>query len=148
MTPALHHPSLPMRGHRAAAALLTVNAIVLGLLSLFGLTVDLASCFRGIGPFGEIFLHSPLAIGVVEAHGLAFLLAAAALLLGARSGEPRWHLVFASVHLLLGSANIAFFAVFELAGHPLGGVAVTVLHFAFVALQSAAAAVRWRPAQN
>ena len=77
-------------------------------------------------------------IGVVEAHGLAVLTGLAACIVGARA--PRyWHWHLALTHLLLGGANIAFFEVFETVGARGGGMAVTAIHFAFVALQAGAA---------
>lgn len=123
---------------RGLLILLKVDGIFLIVSGAFGLIADLASHIAGAGPFGNVFLANPLVIGVVEAHGLAVLTGFAACIVGARAARY-WHWHLALTHLLLGGANIAFFEVFENVGARGAGMAVTAVHFAFVALQAGAA---------
>lgn len=87
---------------------LLLNGLFLtGMGSAFAL-FDLWGYYLGGGPLGPIMHNLLYTIGFFEAHALACLLGL--LLLRARRVDPApvWHLVAATIHLLLGSANLRF----------------------------------------
>lgn len=120
--------------------LISLDAIFLTVMSIFGLSADLLSYTSGTGPFRDLFLANPLAIGVVEAHGLALIAAGGALI--SRASGRTAHANFAAIHLLLGTANIAFFYVFINVEAGTMGVVITTIHLAFAIVQ---ATVSMRP---
>lgn len=130
MTP----PALQPRG---AILLLRIDGWFLILSGCFGLAADLASYFGGAGPFGPVFHGDPTVIGVVEAHGLAVLTGIAVCVTRAGMTRRYWHWHLAATHMLLGGANVAFFAVFEQVGARAGGIFITAIHFCLVAVQIA-----------
>ncbi len=86
---------------------------------------------------GRIVAAAPHAgIGFVEAHGLAVILG---VLLWRVAPERNWHLAAAAIHVLLGTANLAFWSFFVAADMLAMGYVTTSLHWLFVALQLAAA---------
>ncbi|MEZ4681521.1 MAG: hypothetical protein R2932_45645 [Caldilineaceae bacterium] len=69
---------------------------------------DLWGYYLGGGPLGPILHNLLYTIGFFEAHALACMLGL--LLLRAQRVDPApvWHLVAATIHLLLGGANLLF----------------------------------------
>jgi len=113
------------------------DAGFLALASTGGLTADLLGAFGSTGPFAAALAPAPyLAIGLVEAHALALIFAV--LMLRAQPSRAK-HLVAASIHALLGTANLLFWQIFVVTGLVAVGYLVTVVHFLFVLLQLAAA---------
>jgi hypothetical protein len=96
---------------------------------------DLLSYFWGRGPLGTMFYQIGYTIGIVEAHGLAFILGL--LLLRAARWEPiaLWHLVGAGIHLLLGTNNLLFWAFVVTMDIVAAEIVVTSLHGLLVAVQ-------------
>jgi len=129
----------PARRASGAILLLRLDGLFLIVSGCFGLAADLASYVAGAGPFGPVFHGDPTVIGVVEAHGLAVLTGIAACAGPAARSPLYWHCHLAATHLLLGGANLAFFAVFEQVGARAGGIAVTAVHFGLAVLQIALA---------
>lgn len=74
--------------------------------------------------------------GFIEAHGLALIFG---VLLSRATPSLAWHLGAASVHLLLGGANLAFWRFFIEADMLAVGVGTTTAHALFAALQLVAA---------
>ena len=114
---------------------LLLNGLFLaGMGSAFAL-FDLWGYYLGGGPLGPIMHNLLYTIGFFEAHALAGLLGL--LLLRARRVDPApvWHLVAATIHLLLGSANLLFWplAVQWQAERP--EMVVTTIHGLFVIAQ-------------
>lgn len=109
--------------------LLRLDGLFLVVMGAAGVAMDLWSYGDGAGPFAGTFLRDPLVIGVIEAHGLAALIGVMALA-QAKQSDDAIHLLLAAAHILLGSANIAFFAVFDALGGAPQGVIVTTIHFA------------------
>ena len=107
---------------------------------------EFAAYYRGAGPYGDLFKGSPYVIGWVEAHGFAFLIGV--LLLAVARKDPRrfWHAFAGAVHVLLGGANIVFWASFSAFGMVPMGVVATVAHVVFVVLHAAALVRRGQPA--
>jgi hypothetical protein len=130
------------------AGLLWLDGLFLTVTGAAGVAMDLASHFAGLGPFDKVFFQNPLVIGVVEAHGQAMLLGIF-VLATRKIGAVAHHLLLSGVHLLFGTANIAFFEVFENVGGESQGIAVTIAHFAFVIANLAAVAgIRLRAAKG
>jgi hypothetical protein len=118
--------------HSIRTLILRADALPLALFGLFGISMDLLGYFAGIGAWKEVFFHNPLTIGVVEAHGLAMIMALLLLRHAAVKETTLWHGTALAVHLLLGVSNLIFWQVFiRVDAVPLGMVA-TVYHFVFV----------------
>jgi hypothetical protein len=93
---------------RARRLLLTADGVFLAFVSGFQVLFEIAAYYRGAGPYGELFDHSPYIIGWVEAHGLALLIGVLLLAVARRDLRRFWHVFAAAVHVLLGGANIVF----------------------------------------
>ena len=120
-------------------AILRANAIWLIVASTGGLFADLAGAFFGKGPQGPILSSMPdVAIGFVEAHGLAFIIG---VLLWFARPRRAWHLTGAAVHFLLGASNLVFWQLFITANMLPAGYVATTLHAAFFLIHLIAAAV-------
>ena len=123
--------------------LIVADGLFLAAMAIFGLTQDILSYGWGAGKFGVFLLSDPKAIGFVEAHGLAGMIAVAALVC-ARHNPKFWHALLACVHALLGSSNVLFFDGFVATGETRFAIVVTAAHFAFSALH-VWRLVRWGP---
>ena len=115
---------------------LRVDAVFLAVAGVFGLVSDLQSYVSGTGPFGQTFFQNPTVIGVVEAHGLAILTAGTLWFLATRYTSPFGHWVAAMAHAVMGVSNIVWFDVFRQVQAETQGVAVTVVHFAFIGVNT------------
>ncbi len=73
-------------------------------------------------------------IGVVEAHSLAVLVAVSVWCLAHTQRFGHWVALVA--HLIMGTSNIIWFDVFRNVNAEAQGVAVTVVHFVFVILNT------------
>ena len=123
--------------------LLRIDAAFLLLASSGGMLGDILGTFFGSGPEAAILRDAPGAgIGLLEAHGLAFILA---VLLWRADPIRSWHFAAAAIHLLLGTANLAFWQFFTAADMLAVGYITTALHWTFVTLQLTAAAQVARP---
>jgi hypothetical protein len=117
--------------------LLWLDGVFLTVTGAAGVAMDLASHIAGQGPFAKVLFQNPLVIGVIEAHGQATLLGIF-ILATPKIGAASHHLLLSGLHLLFGTANIAFFEVFQNVGGETQGIAVTIVHFAFVIANMAA----------
>ena len=115
---------------------LRVDAAFLSVAGLFGLVSDLQSYASGGGPFGQTFYQNPTVIGVVEAHSLAVLTAAILWFLSTHHTGRFGHWVAVVAHVVMGGSNIVWFEVFTRVQAETQGIAVTVVHFAFVAVNA------------
>ena len=118
--------------------LLRANALYLGIAAIAGfLGLELRGLVFGTGPAGMVLADAPhAAVGFVEAHGLALIIA----VLLWRAQPVRYaHLTAAAVQLLLGISNIVFWQIFVATGTIPMGIVVTTAHLVFAALQLAAA---------
>lgn len=118
--------------------ILRANALYLGIASIAGfLMLELRGLVFGTGPAGMVLADAPYAaVGFVEAHGLALIIA----VLLWRAQPVRYaHLTAAAVQLLLGVSNLVFWQIFVATGTIPMGVVVTAAHLIFAALQLAAA---------
>ena len=126
--------------------LIVADGLFLAAMAMFGLTQDILSYVWGAGKFEAFLLNDPKAIGFVEAHGLAGMIAVAALV-SAQHKPKFWHPLLGCVHALLGSSNILFFDGFVATGETRFAIVVTAGHFAFSALH-VWWILRWRPMDN
>ena len=118
--------------------ILRANALYLGIAAIAGfLLLDLRGIVFGSGPAGMVLAAAPhAAVGFVEAHGLALIIA----VLLWRAQPVRYaHLTAAAVQLLLGISNLVFWQIFVATGTIPMGIVVTTAHLVFAALQLAAA---------
>ena len=116
--------------------LLRANAIYLMLAAAGAFTVDILGSFFAIGPQKELLAAAPsLGIGVIEAHGLAFILG---VLLWRAAPLRAWHLTAVAIHVLLGTANLVFWPLFSAADILVVGYVTTALHWFFAATSPAA----------
>ena len=118
--------------------ILRANALYLGIAAMTALLLlDLRGVAFGTGPAGPLLAGNPhAAIGFVEAHGLAFILA---VLLWHAQPVRYAHLTGAAVMALLGVCNIVFWPLFTFTGMTAAGLFLTAGHLGFAALQIAAA---------
>ena len=113
---------------------LRANALFLGIAAVAALLLmDLPGILYGRGPAGQILGSAPFAgIGMVEAHGLAVILA---LLFWGAASARAWHAAALAVELALGTANLVFWQLFVATDSLPMGYVTTTLHWTFVALQ-------------
>jgi hypothetical protein len=118
--------------------ILRSNALYLGIASIAAfLLLDLRGIVFGSGPAGQVLAAVPhAAIGFVEAHGLAFILA---VLLWHAQPVRYAHLTAAAVMALLGVSNIVFWPLFTATGMTAPGAILTTAHLAFATAQLLAA---------
>ena len=82
--------------------ILRANALFLLIASAGGFIADIVAVNTLAGPMGRVIADAPhSAIGLIEAHGLAFILG---VLLWRAEPSRAWHLTAAAIHLLLGTA--------------------------------------------
>lgn len=124
--------------HSMRILILRADAIPLVLFGLSGITLDLLGYFAGIGVWSDIFFNNPLAIGAVEAHGLAIIIAVLLLRYATIEDTRVWHVTAVAVHLLLGICNLVFWQVFINAGIVPIGIVATTYHFVFIAANGVA----------
>ena len=115
---------------------MTRLAVFLTVAGVFGLVSDLQSYASGTGPFGQTFYQNPTVIGVVEAHGLAVLTAGTLWFLATHHTGRFGHWVAVVAHSVMGGSNIVWFEVFTRVQAEFQGIAVTVVHSAFVAVHA------------
>ncbi|MCB0063755.1 MAG: hypothetical protein KDE19_16645 [Caldilineaceae bacterium] len=118
--------------HTTRTLILRADAILLAFFGLFGIVMDLLGYFAGMGAWGTLFWQNPLAVGVVEAHGLALIVALLLLRHATVRETMGWHLTAVSTHLLLGICNLLFWQVFITVNLLPLGVVATLYHFIFV----------------
>lgn len=130
-----------VRAEHFGKTLLLVNGIVLGTIALLQVLFDLAGYFLDLGPNAAALFQNADAIGYLEAHGLALLIAIILVVHHRRDGAT-WNWIAAATHLLLGVANVLFWPAFASYGIETLGVVATALHAGFFALQVIAAFAR------
>ena len=117
---------------RANAAYLGIAAVV----SFF--TLDLRAVLFNQGPERILLGDSTLAaIGFIEAHGLALILA---IVFWSVAPARFWHAIAAATSSLLGICNLTFWEGFVISDSVAMGVVATSLHLAFGATQIVLAA--------
>lgn len=109
--------------------LVTFNAAFLVVASLGGFVTDVRGSFFKTGPEAVLLNQAPGAvIGMMEAHGLAFIVAVTILAVGY---GRRWHLMLLAIHLLLGTCNLMFWQFFIASDMLAVGYVTTIAHWLF-----------------
>jgi hypothetical protein len=118
--------------------ILRANALYLGVASIAAFfLLDLRGIVFDAGPVAQVLAGAPYAaIGFVEAHGLAFILA---VLLWNAQPVRYAHFTAAAVMTLLGVSNLVFWPLFSATGMTAAGVLLTSAHLAFAVAQLLAA---------
>jgi hypothetical protein len=124
--------------------ILRFHAAYLGVSAIAGLLfMDMAAVLFDKGPEAVVIGSAPLsAIGFIEAHGLALILA---VLFWRAPVERAWHVTGAAAAGLLGVCNLSFWEIFTAADAVVVGYVTTGLHLTVAALQLGAAAAAWAP---
>lgn len=117
--------------------LLLIDGLILGSIATLQVILDLVAYLFGLGPTGQALQDNLDAIGYVEAHGLAAILALLFILHRTDSWRG-WHAVAAGTHALLGICNLIFWPIFVTWGLVPAGVAATFAHSVFFVLQTRA----------
>ncbi len=146
-SPQVHQAQRWLGARRWYMAILRADGAFLLAAGLAALVADLAGYFFRAGPFAAL-AGQPLAVGAVEAHGLAALLGL--LLIRATPDDHwRWHVVGLAVHLFLGVCNLLFWKVYVLMDATTAGVMSTIAHAMLFSGQLACLALaRWgQPAE-
>ena len=125
----------------ACSLLLTVNGAALALTGLVQSTFDLSGYFLNKGPLGPSLYGNPDTLAFVEAHGLAVIIGLL-LIVHRNAASVLWHRIAAATHVLLGTANLMFWAAFEQYDLVPMGIVATAMHMFFAATQTTAAALR------
>jgi len=74
-------------------------------------------------------LHgSDLAVGMQEAHGLAFLFGLTLFIYAVPDMRPSWHLLCAGIHILLGGSNLVYWHAAVEYGIVGSEIVVTAIH--------------------
>ncbi|HXD11129.1 MAG TPA: hypothetical protein VN653_13775 [Anaerolineales bacterium] len=112
--------------------LFRLNAGFLILIGGVFTVLDYVGFKTGAGPLGNLLKGNFLAVGALEAHGLALIIGILLLAYAARSVDVSWHLVGVGVHVLLGGSNLIFWAYFQQLGIVNQEIVVTVIHLLLV----------------
>lgn len=129
--------------------LFQINASFLVLMGGVVSILDYLGYRTGAGPLGRMLHHNDLAVGMQEAHGLAFLFGLVLFIFAVSDARPSWHLVCVGIHILLGGSNLIYWNGAIEYGIVGLEIVVTIIHGLFVALHLAIFAfVRNMPTAN
>jgi hypothetical protein len=132
------------RTQLARSLVLRAHAVFIGAAGLAGMVFDFRGAFLGLGPQGRVLAQAPhAAIGFVEAHGLAFILA---VILWRAQPSRSLNGVGLATGLLLGGSNLIFWQLFVATGALATGYLTTSLHILFAVLHVVLAAAPARDA--
>lgn len=115
---------------------LRVHGIVLLCMGILMTVQTLLGCFKGIGVLS--FIHGDLlrSVGLFEAYLLAGFCGAVFMLLSGKYYSKEWHLLAATVHLILGVTNLIFWRAYSLAGIVVIGYISTTAHISLLLIES------------
>jgi hypothetical protein len=108
-----------------------------GFLMLMGgvfTVLDYIGYRTGQGPLGGMLHGNTLAVGMQEAHGLAFLFGLTLFIFAVSNASQSWHWICAGIHLLLGGSNLMYWSGVVEYGIAGPEVLVTTLHGLFALL--------------
>ena len=114
--------------------LFRINAGFLVLMGGVFLILDYLGYRTGAGPLGRMLHGNYLAVGMQEAHGLAFLFGLVLFLYAVPDTRPSWHLICVGIHILLGGSNIIYWSGAVEYGIVGPEIVVTAIHILIVAL--------------
>jgi hypothetical protein len=114
--------------------LFQVNAGFLMLMGGVFAVLDYVGYRTGEGPLGEMLHGNTLAVGMQEAHGLAFLFGLTLFFFAILDARRSWHWICAGIHILLGGSNLLYWSGIVEYGVAGPEVVVTSIHGLFVLL--------------
>jgi len=117
--------------------LLQINAGFLVLMGGVVAILDYVGYRTGQGPLGRMLHGSDLAVGMQEAHGLAFLLGLILFIYAVPDMRPSWHIICVCVHILLGGSNLMYWGGAVKYGIVGPEIVVTAIHGLLVILHIA-----------
>ena len=117
--------------------LFQINAGFLMLMGGVFSILDYIGYRTGAGPLGRMLHGNDLAVGMQEAHGLAFILGLVLFIYAVSDARPSWHLICAGIHILLGGSNLVYWNGAVEYGIVGPEIVVTIVHGLFVALHLA-----------
>jgi hypothetical protein len=112
--------------------LFRLNAGFLVLMGGVFSMMDYIGFRSGNGPFGDILKDNVLAVGALEAHGLAFIFGLVLFIYALQTTDASWHFVGAGVHILLGGSNLLFWNHFQELGIVNQEIVITAIHGLFI----------------
>jgi hypothetical protein len=125
---------------RARRTVVLADGLFLALVGAAQILLELLAHFAGAGAYADIFADSPYTLGWFEAHGLAVLVGLLFLTTATRDLRRFWHAFGLAVHLLLGGANLLFWASFTAFDAVPMGILATAAHVLLVLAHAACAA--------
>src|SRR5262245_19298897 len=138
MTINYHRPMSAVHPGLARRLIPRAHAFFIGTAGLVGMVFDFRGAFFGLGPQGQVLAKVPdAAIGFVEAHGLAFILA---VILWRAQPSRSLSFVGLAIGLLLGTCNLIFWQLFVTTNALAMGYVTTILHWLFAVLHLVRAA--------
>ena len=117
--------------------LFQINAGFLMLMGGVFSILDYIGYRTGAGPLGRMLHGNDLAVGMQEAHGLAFIFGLVLFIFAVSNARPSWHLICAGIHILLGGSNILYWNGAVEYGIVGPEIVVTIIHGLFLALHLA-----------
>jgi hypothetical protein len=114
--------------------LFQVNAGFLMLMGGVFAVLDYVGYRTGQGPLGKMLHGNTLAVGMQEAHGLAFLYGLTLFIFAVSNARRSWHWICVGIHLLLGGSNLLYWSGVVQYGIAGPEVVVTAIHGLFVLL--------------
>jgi len=114
--------------------LFKLNAGFLVLMGGVIMIADVVGYRSGLGPMGRMLHNNVLAVGMQEAHGLAFLFGLTLFIYAVPDMRPSWHLTCAGIHILLGGSNLMYWSGAVEYGIVGPEIVVTAIHGLLVVL--------------
>lgn len=107
---------------------LRVHGIILLGIGILMALQTLLGCFKGIGVLSFTKGDLLRSVGLFEAYLLAGFCGALFILLSGKCYSKEWHLLAATVHLILGITNLIFWEAYTIAGIVTIGYLSTMAH--------------------
>ena len=116
--------------------ILKVHGIILLCIGLIMTLQIILGSFKGIGALKFIYGDAIKSAGLFEAYLLAAFSGVVLIILSGKHYVKGWHLLAATVHLILFTTNILFWNAYALAGITMIGYVSTTAHALFIFLES------------
>jgi len=129
--------------------ILRIHGIILFCLGIIMTLQTLLGSFKGIGILKFIQGDALRSVGLFEAYLLAGYSGFVFILLSGRHYKKEWHLLPATVHLILFTTNLLFWKAYSLAGIVTIGYVSTTAHACFIILEIGCyLKLKFKPAQK
>lgn len=128
--------------------ILKIHGIFLLCLGLMMTMQTILGSFYGLGILKFIEGDALRSVGLFEAYLLAGFSGAILIVLSGKHYEKEWHLLAATLHLILFTTNLLFWRAYALAGIVTIGYASTTAHAVFIILECGCYAMAKRLRQS